>query len=809
MPKGNHSESNFLNIKALPDEGSDNKPILKSGLSNEVLIEISDGTPIFDVPHLENVDKNALQSIDYRRMKDRLRTTATLKHQQPGEMRIRTVREDGATISVLAFKEAVISANLTEAIRIRAILKDNDYNIPYSDWVNYDFLGKETAQSVNQYRIHGVSQDMIHSQWVYSNVRNKENEEILFKLLHDFLDVTLNVYDDQIDIVTDFMLGDKIVMLIKEHAPEMYNALDLNDELKYRLSEILAMTESYVPNTLEEEMVTHLLETFSLQSETFHEAVSEYFYASIEEFSVLMQSFKFEDHLNFVLADDEKMAQIILKLEDSYEKIVNQSNLEVFLSNDSNSSLFLASCFKLDVKAEKLGHYFNMGFSDAVVSTIQSTVQLLVNQEVSDLADSVIQDVPYTEFLGFVSDVLPMFKLLEEAEAMMLMHAKDQFQMDLKENPIQYITFDETGLFNYELAYEVFSFIGEEFLNLFIDADRFDLFAQVFTEKPLIMIDRLVEEFFNFSITDEFEALDTIGRLDYISDIFQSRILSDFDIAVQKIVTTPADEYQIERVEDALIMSSILYYDHYDLDYLGYGINSGVKNTGGESEDGDVHTQSILDGTLYAVGDRSINPQHLVANSISESRGGILDDSDAMSGYRGLTLLASQEANGDRYEQGRRVGLIQDEKQLTMAEFLLMASNDEQLTNESKALFLYEFISNKNSFEDNFINESKGLSIKEDAVYGDNFDNFLFQETIRMSKKEHAYRLMLFLIRENIPAVLPEQMLYKYLINLTDYYLIDGSEKIQYGLINKEGDYPIGKFIVGIHPISGEDQLLL
>lgn len=796
MPKGNHSKSNFLNIKALPGLRSAlsnivqiyvSEPILKSGLSNVVTVQVSDGTPVFDVPSIENVDKHAIQSTDYRRIQDRLRTTATLKHQQPGEMRIRTVREDGATVSILAFKKSAISANLTESIRIRSVLKENDYKLPYSEWVNYDHLGEEEAQEVNQYRIRGVSKEMLNSQWVYSNIRNKENEEILFKLLHDFLDVTLNVYDDQIDIVTDFILGDKMIMLIKEHAPEMYNAMDLNEELKYRLSELLAIHESYIPNTLEEEMVAHLLEAFSLQLGTFYEAVSEYFYASIEEFTVLMQTFKFEDHLNFVLTDEEKMAQVLLALEDSYEKIVKQSNLEVFLSNGSNSSLFLESCFELDVKAENISEYFNIAFSDMVVSTIQSTVQLLVSQEVSDIADAVIQDVPYTEFLGFMNDVLPMLKLLEEAETMMLMHAKDNYDINLRENPIQYMLFDENNVFNVELLYEVFSFIGEEFLNLHIDADRFDLFTQVFSEKHLIMVDRLVEEFFKYSITDEYKTTDTKERLDYISEVYQNRILSDFDIAIKKVAVTPADEYRIERIEDALIMSSILYYDHYDLDYLGYGVHSGANNTGGESENGDVSTQSTDIHNTSTISDRSTIPQHLATRSLGEHGGGDLSYQDQANGYRGFTLLTSNEERIDRYKEGKQIGLIHDSQKITMLEFLSMMNHDESLVLESKGIFVHEMMKYASSFE----------------------DEFGFKEAVKLSKNEHAYRLVSFLLRETMPTVLPEKMLYKYLINLADHYIMEGHEKIQYGLITKEGEYPLGKFIVGTNTISGEEEVLL
>lgn len=786
MPKGNHSKSNFLNIKTLSDSGLAQGPILKSGLSNVVTFEISD-VEHFEVPALELVDKNALQSIEYRRQPDRLKTVATLKHNQEGKMRIRTIREDGATISVLAFKNEELDVDLFDTIRIRAVLKENDYFIPYSEWVNYDYLGDDTAEEVNQFRIRGVSKEHLRSQWVYSNIRNKDNEEILFKLLHDFLDVTLNVYDTEIDVVTDFVLGDQIVMLIKEHAPEMYNALELNEEMKYRLSELLAMNESYTPNTLEEEMLTHLLETFSMELGAFNQTISEYFYASIEEFSILMQSFKFTDQLDFVLTDREKITDIIAALEDSYEKIVKQSNLEVFLSNDSNSSVFLASCFKMDVKAESISEYFKISFSDAVVSTIQSTVQLLVSQEVSDIADAVIKDVPYTEFLGYMSDVLPMFKLLEQAEASLLMHAKDNFMMDLSENPIQYITFDETGMFNYELAYEMFSFIGEEFLGLNIDGERFDLFTHVFTAKPLILIDRLVEEFFNHSIKDEFDILDKVDRLDYIAEIFENRILSDFDIAVKKVATTPADEYRIERIEDALIMSSILYYNHYDLDYLGYGLLSGGISTGGESDNGDVYGQSFDERNVSNSRDYSVDTQHNAISAMGEHGGGNTVHTDAIDGYRGLTLLATNEEGINRYREGAQVGLINDNQVITMLELLNAVNQDETLFLESKGILLQELMKLASSYE----------------------GEFGFREEMKVSKKEHAHRLVLFLLRENVPSVLPESMLYKYLINLTDHYLIDGREKIQYGLIDKEGEYPIGNFIIGTNTINGEDDLLL
>lgn len=801
MPKGNHSKSNFLNVKALSD--SESKQVLKSDLSNVAELVIFDGVERFKKIPLKNVDKNLLQSTEYRQLKDRSFNIATLKHQQPGSMRIRTVSEDGSTISVLTLKESEVNAGITDSIRVRSILKKNEYSLPYSEWVNYDFIGKQMASSFNQYRIQGWTESFVKSHWVYSNVRNEHNEEILFRLLHDFLDVTLNAYDDQIDIVTDFMLGDKIIMLIKEHAPEMYNALDLNDKLKYRLSEILEITGSFIPSTIEEEMVTHLLEVFNIQSSKFNKVIEEYFYTSIEEFSILMQSYKIQDELNFSIYDKEALAEVMVKLEDIYEEIVNRSNIEVFLSNKSNSSIFIESFFKLDIKAENIRHYFDMSFSDSVVSTIQSAVQLLVSSDINDLADAVIYDRPYTEFISYIEDVLPIYRLLEEAQALVLTYAKDRFKMDINENPLQYVLFDESGFFSYELAYEVFSFIGEDLLDLHINADFQDLYKHVFKEKSLFMIDRLLEELYKFSVEDEFELMNSKEKLDYIKEVYQARILQDFDIAMNKILTSSAEDYTIDRIEDALIMSSILYYDYYDLECLGYSFN--IERYKAGKEIGLVQEDKPMKLSESFVSDFSNkitkNEENKIIHLLEGLSSTFKKNKSEIKENKTTHFLEALSSifKKNSYE-------VDENKTIKLSEKLIPAFNNKLLViEENKDVRFLEILSL--AFDHKILTEeSKIILIKEYASKTDIQDFFNFKESKTVKREEKVHRLIKILIRESIPSTLPEKMIYKYLISLEDNYIIDGKEKIQYGLIDKEGDHPIGKFIIGADTLIGEEN---
>lgn len=747
---------------------------LESAFSNVVSITIKE-RPEFPEP-IGELTPSKVHSADYRRVKDLRRTTATLNHEQPGKMRIRTIREDGKTVSVLALHKTVIDAKPTEKIRIRAVLNSNQYGLPHSEWVTHDFLEQHIAQDVNQFRVRGVSKDLFRSPWVYSNVKNAENEEILFQLLHDFLDVTMSVYDNQIDIVTDFMLGDKFIALIKEHAPEMYNALELAEELRYRLTELSIMTTDYIPQTLEEEMLMHLLEACSLQASDFHHTLNEYFYASMEEYSLLMQSFKRQDTVNFVVNDHETLQQTLHHLEEIYENIVKRSNLEVFLENDSNSQLFLESFFKLEIQAETISHYFDLGFNDSVVSTIQSAVQLLVAQDVEDLIDGQIQDVPYTEFLGFVSDVLPVYKLLEDAFAQMLMHAEDAHSLEIHENPAQYVLFnDEGGLFTTELVYDFFEFIGRELVENFVDDDRFDTFSHIFSARPLVMIDRAVEELFKFQAEDEYHTLPTIGRIDRFMELYEVRIKQDFDLAMKKITTTPVDDFVVERVEESLIMSSILYYDHYDLDYLGYGNNSSGNNTGGESEDVGINS----DDAMHSMADNHARRDFYPMGDVG---GGDSSNPTTTDAYRGFKAFSGSTDPLARYREGKQVGLIQDIRRMTMIDFLKLVSTLDQLTEESKMAIMKDELSRE---------ETKRFNFKESKVIG---------------RKDHVHRLVLFLLREGIPQTLPELMRFDYRIQLKDFYIIDAEEKVQYGLIDKEGDNPIGGFVVGTHTLTGEEN---
>jgi|GEM_PF-5091939 len=295
-------------------------------------------------------------------------------------LRLRTINRNYITESSVLQKQIrtnISSSDLEKDIfRVKAVLSQSDHGILESHWVTQKEINALSVSTHNQYRIRGISRENWKSDWVYSELRDAENDLIIYNMLYDILDLLMSVHDDQIDYVMDYIVRDTFLQIIKENIPQFSTSLEQEELLEANIEEIVSFLASHLQNHPKEQMVTELGEAFLILSRELKKEFQESVMASPLEFSDLYRSYRLLEQYQHK-KNDALYLLVDIFLEDRLEKILQNADIEVLLQNQEEMGIYLNGKYDFNIKNELITSMYHASPNENFVTSLNDAVQLL------------------------------------------------------------------------------------------------------------------------------------------------------------------------------------------------------------------------------------------------------------------------------------------------------------------------------------------------------------------------------------------------------------------------------------------------
>ncbi|SFJ62290.1 hypothetical protein SAMN02799624_05218 [Paenibacillus sp. UNC496MF] len=261
--------------------------------------------------------------------------------------------------------------------RIKAVLTEPVQGITESYWLtlHHDDYA-DVVQDHNQYRVRGVSENGWKTDWVYSELKDRDNRLEVFQLLHDVLDLVAMVHDDELEAFLTTLVEDTFHAILFQEGTPLYSiGFDSLESLTAYLQENLDMNSSALPG-IDENFVSRVESAIRYVSTMLGQSLKESFSAGLNEDSQLIKMYREMDTFTQNPAD---FVGLLMEhyLADAIEKVVTAANIEVFLDNGENKQLYLEGRYNFDIKGELLRVSYDLMPEDRFFLNASSTVKLL------------------------------------------------------------------------------------------------------------------------------------------------------------------------------------------------------------------------------------------------------------------------------------------------------------------------------------------------------------------------------------------------------------------------------------------------
>lgn len=295
-------------------------------------------------------------------------------------LRVRAINRNHVTEAIVAQKHVqthlVFEDAHNEIFRVKAVLSTPDHGIDHSHWVTSKRLEAQSSLAHNQFRMRGVSNQNWKSDWVYSEIRDQENDLVIYNMLHDVLDLLLSVHDDQIDYLMDYIVSDTFAQILKEKLPSFSTSLEPEEFQAATIEELLSLFLNRQEANPNEKVVTQLGENFLALADELKKEFRETVMASPKEFTDMYRTYKLLDRYSESQKDALNLIMEIF-LEDRYEKLAQKTNIEVWLQNEEEMGIYLNSSYEFDIKSELISALCSASLNDSFVTKLEDAVQLI------------------------------------------------------------------------------------------------------------------------------------------------------------------------------------------------------------------------------------------------------------------------------------------------------------------------------------------------------------------------------------------------------------------------------------------------
>ena len=363
------------------------------------------------------------------------------------QLRVHPVDHNWQTLEGSQQKSVILSDTnwdpLTDKLRIKTVLSVDIEGVQESFWLHQHQINYTEAQSLNQYRIRGVDPSGIKSDWVYSKLRDEDNDLVVYELLHDLLNVLMQTKEEDLEVALEAYTEDVLTHIFLNQLPQekalSYQSIQ---ELQYATS--IDAQEAYdilqqLNKMTKEEKQTKISELSSIIGNIMKKSIIDTFTSSPEELFTFAKVYKLFDHVN-MKKDDFLATFIEYYLEEQMDSIVKQTNLEVFLQNDEKLTLLLQSAFAFDVQHELISHAYQITFNDRFVTLIQDTVKLFTEPFVYEALTSE-QNEEISQFLRMaIQELYLPCRILEERGALIETDLFDQHHQEPASDVVEYDT---------------------------------------------------------------------------------------------------------------------------------------------------------------------------------------------------------------------------------------------------------------------------------------------------------------------------------------------------------------------------------
>lgn len=381
----------------------------------------------------------------------------------PSKLRIRSIGHDWT--ETMASTTGELEIPLTkwdftkDKFRMKAVLSEPDYGVLESDWVSQQVLGDVEKRKLNQFRVRGITKIGMRSRWIYSELKDEDNNLVVFQLLHDLLDVMTIIHEHDLDIVLEAFADDLLIGLMnggQMDDVDWIKTLDLDDEMKYKLSESIKATGMGVHQFdllkkagITEESFNELMrryiefkeqkkakieETVQVITKRFKKNFMEQKKFSSEEIAEHALLFKFKDIKMEKILEQMIESLILITLDDAYERTIEECHFEALLHNDEELLLLLNDVYEFKAKSILSELFVSGKFVDNFVTFFGDGLSLFIESGFDEAKIHKIKEDVIPVLLLMYRDAFIPMALLDTAMTEVFANLIDDASIGLYDN---------------------------------------------------------------------------------------------------------------------------------------------------------------------------------------------------------------------------------------------------------------------------------------------------------------------------------------------------------------------------------------
>jgi hypothetical protein len=485
--------------------------MLESNFSKQVVV------PFLDQPF----------PIEQQKREDQLFRSITFPSDTQTALRLHAINHNYKVVSTI--EKRTINLHIpedewnpeTDKLRIKAYLSIPVDGVRESHWVTQHHVDYGMAQSHNQYRVRGVSTQGYLSDWVYSEIRDDENDLILYELLYEIIDTLQVINDKDVTYLLDYALEDMFNTIFSSGKPLPSTSFALNDEIKTKINELLQVFSAIFTSSFKEDV-----------------------FASPKEFTEIARTYKLLE--KYQEAKTDFLALLIEHyLEEKYEELIKKVDLEVFLKNDEEMQVLLQSMYEFDIKNELIRSLYDIEPHDRFVTSLNDAVELISEPIVFEQLKTTPKET-IEQFMRLAFQELYIPLLIMDKRAVELTHELfDESSFESKGDIVEIDTINGEDVYKLLLAYDVLELL----MNDLVDPEM-DFHIQ-FIEK---IIQTANQE--QLSLFIEYSPIEFIEWITNIKENFQTKYLSLMNLLSCQMNTQIKEDTQVKK---SSLMSLLQY----------------------------------------------------------------------------------------------------------------------------------------------------------------------------------------------------------------------------------------------------------
>ena len=467
------------------------------------------------------------------------------------KMKAKTVSISGKVLSETVFQRiADINVKPGEKIRVKAQVSDGE---PLYVIYNPAIHAEEISQEKYQFRVRGVSKYSLKSRWLYSAIYQPTDELMLGALITEFADILQTMYDDEIAVSTQHLLQDIIINpLLEKEKPKLAKLFPNIEDLSYDVEEVLAKAkDKHELLTVEEQVIADILSVAHHEQDRIIQQVKEDVHMTLEEVFRMGYKLKASDKHIMEMYESEIKNTLLKSLYDIFEMKLADKPITVALYNAEYLSYYTETIEDLILNGQEwLTTDYNLLIVETAKGIIQTSHSLLLDFAQKDISVYQAQEKMIATYAATLEDAVIIHKYDRIAEQTLTRELQELLGLDIKENPIQYVLFDEYGTTMMELAYELLELLKHDEIYTDIRKTLLDLYVTGHKDSYVMTIQKLVDDLLSYQPSEELTLHASIGLIGSNQDKsnFDWLLYEEYQDKYRKPLTL--DEVSIQTVEE-------------------------------------------------------------------------------------------------------------------------------------------------------------------------------------------------------------------------------------------------------------------